>query len=136
MIQNIPEIKSRIKPYLISFAAASCCILYMVTVVPKLAGYVAVYEDGKDMYAEMEQTLDTIPKDASVCASSVLIPHISDRKILYDANHHKNKPDVDFVVLDNRYNVESTVSAYEENGYEICFESDYITILKSPEAVY
>ena len=135
-IQNIPEIKSRIKPYLISFAAASCCILYMVTVVPKLAGYVAVYEDGKDMYAEMEQTLDTIPKDASVCASSVLIPHISDRKILYDANHHKNKPDVDFVVLDNRYNVESTVKAYESHGYEICFESEYILILKSPEAVY
>ena len=80
----------------------------------------------------MEEILDTVPEDASVACSTFLLAHIADRDEIYELAYHKNKPDVDFVVLDSRYSSSNEyMLAYLEQGYTIySHEPSLITILQ------
>lgn len=136
MIINIPDIKRPVRTHIIAFALAACSVLYLATAAGKLIEYSALYSTQKDVYAEMEAALDTIPKEASANTSSTLSAHIWDRDVLYDITHHGNKDDVDFVAIDKRYDYEKSFNAYVSFGYETWFENDYILVMKHPDANY
>ena len=87
---------------------------------------------------ELDRILETVPEDASVTASTFLLPHICDRDVLYEAAYH-NAGDTDYAVLDMRpgYAEESEIIMrrfIDDYGYEIYAEyPDYVTILISPD---
>jgi hypothetical protein len=104
-------------------------------VVPTYNYYVSRYEEGRETYEQMEQILDTIPDDASVCVSTFLLPHVADREVVYELTYHENADDVDYVVFDMRYALSAqdkqSKKAYLDNGYEIVSEhKNMILILK------
>lgn len=124
-IQNIPELKMPTRQNMVAFAAAACCCMYLVSVVPKLNSYTKKWEDGKDMYQEMDRVLDTIPKDASLCVSSMLLAHVADRDVVYELRYHGNEGDVDYVIFDKRYKVdEEMLNAYLGQGYVQVMEEE------------
>ena len=134
-IINMPELKAPARRNLISIGAAACACLYLITVVPKVNSYTKNYEDGKEKYVKMEEALDSIPKDASVVCSSFLLAHLADRDEVYELNYHANEGDVDFVVFDGRYSIDSDqYNAYLDQGYELWEDEDnFVVILKKAE---
>ena len=132
-LKNLPELTLPTRRNLLAFAMAACFCLYLTTVVPKLTSYTERWEKNRETYEQMEAILDSVPEDASVSCSSFLLAHMADRDVIYEVAYHKNKPDVDFVVLDVRSNAQtSTRNAYIREGYEVWARYDEILILVSP----
>lgn len=140
MIQNIPELKAPTRRGLLAFGAAACCCLYIITAVPKLTYYQERWENGKDTFRYMDEILDEIPEDASLCVSTMLLAHVHDRDVLYDVTYNTKTvngqrmpvhDDVDYVVFDQRYNNTDNINMYLACGYEKdpAFEQYQKTIL-------
>lgn len=83
---------------------------------------------------QMEEILDTLPEDASLSVSTFLLAHVADRDEIYEVRYHENAPDVDYVVLDVRFDAcEATRRAYDRHGYTLFAEYDgLIVILQRP----
>ncbi len=144
-LMNAPDLRPATRRNLVSFGAAACCCLYLITVVPKLDSYIARWDKGKETYQQMDAILDTLPEDASLCVSSMLLAHVADRDVIYQIDYHKDdqgniKPDTDYVVFDGRggyYNDKAKEyrDAYLAHGYTVYEEHEgLIVILKSPDA--
>lgn len=138
-IQNIPDMKAPTKRTLLSIAAASCLCLYLFSVFPTMTMYMHSWRDNREQYARMEEILDTIPENASVNASTFLVPYLADRDVIYEIDYHGNETDIEYVVVDLRFGSEkSTISYYNSQGYETyAFEEDLLLILKfNPDYVF
>lgn len=117
-IINLPEMKAPNRQTLVTIGAVACCCFYLVTVMPKYTSYTDRWQSGKATYRKMEQILDTVPEDASVCCSSFLLAHLADRDEVYELRYHGNEPDVDYVVVDQRNSGDQKyVNAYLNKGY-------------------
>lgn len=134
MIKNLPDLSLPSRKTLLSIAAAACCCIYVFSVIPKLNTYTLRWQTGKRTYQYMENILDTVPDDASINVSTFLLAHVADRKTVYEVGYHKNKPDVDYVILDLRYSsYQSALEAYLDHGYTVFAEyPELILILESP----
>ena len=68
----------------------------------------------------MEEILDTIPKDASVCCSTFLLSHLADRDEIYELYYHDNEPDTAYVIFDIRTGIDTAqLNEYLQKGYKI-----------------
>ena len=136
MLKNLPEIDSHnVRRTLLSIAAAACLCSYIVVVLPSVYPRIQTWNKNKEYYREMEAFLeDTIPEDASVAASTYLLPHIADRDEIFEVHYHKNKPDIEYVVLDLRYaSYEKFYYQYLAHGYTVVAElENRIVVLKQP----
>lgn len=133
-VKNLPELSAPTRRNLLGIAAAACCCIYVFTVIPKLNTYIGYWQRSSDTYVRMEEILDTVPEDASVSASAFLIAHMADREEIYEVRYHKNATDVDYVVLDVRFeDCEKERAAYARAGYTVYAEHEgLIVILQSP----
>ena len=137
-ILNVQDMRLPTRRTMLSIAVAACCCLYLTMVVSRFSTYQNRWEDNKEQYARMEAVLDTIPEDASVCASTFLVAHISDRQHIYETSYHGYKTDVEFVALDTRYeSAEKEEMLWRSKGYVTYAEEEgLVLILKfSPEAL-
>ena len=136
MLKNLPEISStEVRRTLLSVAAAACLCTYLVTVQPLVQGPITTWRNKKGEFEKMEAFLEeTVPDDASVAASTYLLPHLADRDEIYEVHYHKNKPDIEYVVLDARYTShEKFYEEYLEHGYTVVAElENCILVLKQP----
>ncbi len=136
MLKNLPEIDSHnVRRTLLSIAAAACLCSYIVVVLPSVYPRIQTWNENKEDYKEMETFLEeNVPENASVAASTYLLPHIADRDEIFEVHYHKNKPDVEYVVLDLRYSsYEKFYHQYIAHGYTVVAELDgRIVVLKQP----
>ncbi len=119
MVQNIGELQMPTRRVLMSMAAVACCGLYLFSVTPKLTYYTQRWKDDRETYVKMEEILEALPEDASLNVSTFLLAHVADHDVVYEVAYHKNRADVDFVVLDKRYAHEEVYLAYLEQGYTV-----------------
>ncbi|MBR5453705.1 MAG: DUF2079 domain-containing protein [Clostridia bacterium] len=120
VITNLPDLKPVLRRNVISIAAVACCCLYMTSVLPTLKENRDDYKANLDKYTQMEEILDTIPKDASVCCSTFLLSHLADRDEVYELYYHGNVGDVDYVIFDARSAIDNEqLTAYVDQGYEV-----------------
>lgn len=133
-IMNLPDMKAPQRKTLISIGAAACCCLYIVSVLPNLKNYREKWDKNKETYQQMEEILDTIPDDASVACSSMLLAHIADRDEIYELKYHGNEGNVDLIIYDLRYKVdEEQYKSFIEQGYTVKEKHDgMILILHKP----
>ncbi len=131
VLKSLPELTVPTRRNLLGLAAAACCCMYLMMVVVPTQGYINRWEYGKADYQQMEAVLDTVPKDASVSCSTFLLAHLADRDEIYEVRYHGTEPDVDYVVLDARYDDYKKVKlAYLVQGYTVTTElPDLIVIL-------
>jgi uncharacterized membrane protein len=136
MLKNLPEIEStEVRRTLLSIATAACLCSYLVVALPLVTPRLKDWVDDKEYYLEMEAFLEeNIPKDASVAASTYLLPHLADRDEIFEVHYHKNKPDIEYVVLDARYaSYENFYWKYRAQGYTVVAEMENcIIVLKQP----
>lgn len=119
-IQNIPDLNPPTRQNMVGFAAAACCCVYLISVIPTFNTYRTKWEDGKEKFQKMDEILDTIPEDASLCVSTMLLAHVADRDEVYEINYHGNVGDVDYVIFDARYSIDDKkLNAYLDQGYTV-----------------
>jgi len=129
-VMNVSEMKYPSKKTLLTIGCVACVCFYLTTTAPKLDHYIGDYNANKIQYKRMEQILDEIPKDASVCASTMLLPHLADRDEIYQIEYHECEPDTDYVIFDTRYSIDSQIfDQYMANGYTLSAEYENITVL-------
>lgn len=137
-LQNVCELQAPSKRVLCSIAAIACCGLYLFSVIPTFASYAERWKDGKETYSQMEEILDTLPEDASLCVSTMLLAHVADHDEVYEIAYHKDengnyKDDIDYVVIDARYSHQDVLRAYRKMGYEVIrqYEGMLVILQKS-----
>ena len=132
-LQNFTEQTAVQQRNQLLFGAVAACLLYTMIIVPKIELYIGRYASEIDRYMQMEETLDKIPDDASVIASTMLLPHLAQRDTIYEDFYHK-EPDTDYVALDMRDSQADFSSSYcdmcLEKGYRIFVSTDDILILQ------
>lgn len=138
-VLNVQDMQLPTRRTMFSIAIAASCCLYLTMVLTQFSIQVR-WQDNQEKYAHMESILDTIDPDASVCASTFLVAHLSDREHIYDMNDHQYKADVDYVVLDTRYQKDEAERAerlWRSKGYVTYAEAKgLVLVLKfSPEAL-
>ena len=137
MLKNLPEIESAdVRRTLLCVAAAGCLCSYLMAAFPLVETRIKNWEKNGEYFEEMEAYLqEAVPDDVSVAASTFLLPHIADRDEIYEVYYHKNKADVEYVVLDARYKTDfdKFYKAYTDQGYtEVDRLDNRIVILKQP----
>ncbi len=133
-VMNLPDMRAPQRKTLISIGATACLCLYMVSVLPNLKKYDEKWNENKETYQKMEEILDTIPDDASVACSSMLLAHIADRDEIYELKYHGNEGNVDLIIYDLRYKIdEDQYKSFIEQGYTVKEKHDgMILILHKP----
>ena len=112
--------------------AAACVVSFFLLVYPMVPENLAHVKNWSDKHQTITETLDRIPRDASVAATTFLIPHLSDCSELYETYYHTAsgipKTDCDYCVFDLRYTPETKQTRQVEyllsHGYRECFRSD------------
>ncbi len=110
---NLSEMKER-KGGFLTFSAAVVSIVMMLSLMyPRLTGYALTYRVGKANYDRITEVIEEIPDDASVTASTFLVPRLSQRKVIYEQYYHKTV-DTDYLVLDLRGSNSTKIAEIEQ----------------------
>lgn len=117
-IQNFSELSAELKKRFAVLAVLFATCMYIALVPTNGRYYRQIYKTNSKDYANMEAVLADIPKDASLNVSTMLLAHVANRDVIYEVYYHENKPDIDYVVLDMRYDNDEYIEAYIEQGYE------------------
>jgi len=127
-ILNLTEINNY---FILAFSFIASLTIYYAYLIPDFKNNINNWNAYKNEYSELEKTLNKIPENKSVSASTFLVPHLSNRKYIYEIFYHENKLDIDYVIFDMRYedNYE-TIEYYLNNNYKLEKSSNLITILK------
>jgi len=130
-IQNLSELKTNYY-LLLGIGIFSTLIIYQAYLVPNLTNVAKEWKVNKEKYIELDRILKEIPENSSVSASALLVPHLTNRKYIYEIYYHENKLDIDYVIIDMRYddNNQETIDHYLNNGYVLFLEKELVTILK------
>ncbi|MBR2888713.1 MAG: DUF2079 domain-containing protein [Oscillospiraceae bacterium] len=116
-------------------AVAIAAVFFTQTVVPKITYYTETALRYSAYYQSVRDTLDTVPKDASVSATTFYTTYLSQREVLYDVRYAQKDHvlSTEYVVLNvngaseyKRYATGGQNNGYENltrlleaNGYEI-----------------
>ena len=115
------------------WAACSCVVSILLFCASdvKHIRYFNRYLKDPASYAQMSELLETIPEEASVSASTFLVPHLAGHRELYPIS---TQSETEYIVVDNRYTQQAQedlkvldqLGGYQQVG---CFEN-VLTIYK------
>ena len=98
--------------------------------------YIAYAEKTADTVAAIEEVVKKVPEDASLSAATFILPHLTDREILYQVNGrlYETEGRTEYVILDLRYEeFASLYPIYDEAGYEtVYFNPGAAVLLRCP----
>lgn len=131
-ILNVRDMKEEKRGFASVIASGLAVMMFFTLIIPNLSDISEKYTENKAMYEEMDDVLEKIPEEKSVTASTLLLPHLTNRKEIYAANYHK-KADTDYLILDTRNGITSDmqnlIEIFKNEGYqEQDSGSEYILI--------
>lgn len=133
-----------------ALACIACVCLSSQLVLGQLGSQLSYRRAAQADLQQIEEELLLIPEDASVSATTFLVPHLADRAELYETTYHYEwdeygnrvvKTDVDYVVIDLRFyagddSYRAVESAYLLEGYvRVHPDTRGILILAHPSLV-
>ncbi len=136
LVINVADMKIEGKKLAVSFCAVASALLFTVSCMPTYKQYTETWDVNHKQFEAMDEILEQIDRDASVTASTMLLPHLADRSEIYEVHYHKigtsDSVYTDYVVIDMRYS--NGLSFYDEymalDVYTVYKEyDDLITIL-------
>ena len=128
VISNLNGIKPRLQNILIIFCAVATVLLFSFTTLNKVL-YINQYITDKKRITSMNACVDIIPENATVSASSFIVPHLYKHKILYEL---PTKNETEYIVFDLGVKTEgSFLSDYLNDDYqEIYFDQGIVALFK------
>lgn len=143
---NCEELKSERK-HIAAVSAAAASVIAAFCIVSKNASYYQIYTSCRDYYTSIEECLDSVPDDASVIANTWYLPHIADRKEVYNFNTDDfiidesetavalREPErYDFYVMSTSdSNTVTAIPLLEDAGFTLYSKTDGAVIYVSPD---
>lgn len=131
-VVNATEMEKKKRDFLSVTAAGLAAMMFFMLIVPGFTSKTKDYFTAKEKFESMEEVIDAIPQDASVAASTFLIPHLADRTHVYEV-YYTQHTEFDYVVLDMRdsYREDSLARAeqFEALGYKLTdIGSEYVFV--------
>ena len=126
-IINLSDLKNtRLKSYMLVVMVVIGSAFMVKTVLPEAVQYSKQAVVNREYFESVRQTLDAIPEDATVAATSNYASYLSQRKVLYDIHYSpwEYVLTMDYVVLDPE-------AGYEYIQYAIPGKEDGFTTLVS-----
>lgn len=137
---NLPEFSAAGAKTALCTAMAICSMLFFATTVSKTVGLMRDYEMHKEKYAAMEAAVHEIPAEAAVSCSTCLLPHLSQRKVIFEDEYHipQASERLDFVLIDLRFGHEAEIEKYISLGYGIdrtvAPDGENLMLIMTPES--
>ena len=131
-VVNATEMEKKKRDFLSVTAAGLAAMMFFMLIVPGFTSKTKDYFTAKEKFESMEEVIDAIPQDASVAASTFLIPHLADRTHIYEV-YYTQHTEFDYIVLDMRdsYREDSLARAeqFEDLGYKLTdIGSEYVFV--------
>lgn len=131
-VVNATDMEKKKRDFLSVTAAGLAAMMFFMLIVPGFTSKTKDYFTAKEKFESMEEVIDAIPQDASVAASTFLIPHLADRTHIYEV-YYTQHTEFDYVVLDMRdsYREDSLARAeqFEALGYKLTdIGSEYVFV--------
>ncbi len=120
-VMNLAELKPSTQRVM-SVAAVACSLfMFMGLFYPEFISYVGQYSANIEDVEIIDEVLEGIPEDSSVCASTYFIPKLSEREELYEIYYHTPRDGevLDYIILDTRFDYSTYLEKYEALGYEV-----------------
>ena len=129
-ILNLSDMRPCLRRAAAGVALAACCCFYIAAVYAPLRTNIRLYRENREQYIRMEEILQTIPKDASVCCSTFLLPHLADRDEVYEIHYHEGEGNVDYVIFDARYPIDQkALHVFGREGYVVLEEHEKLLLI-------
>ena len=117
-------------------AATLSAVIFVLLTMPTAVSLMRNYRDNYEKYERMDAILEQIPTDVSVTASTFLVPHLSEREVLYEDFYHSGT-DTDLLIIDLRGGhtefVKGLEDKYTNAGYTCRFsEEGLLSIWEAP----
>ena len=129
-VMNLSELRKTFRRNLMGFAIAACFCFYIAYIPSNLTYYQKAWKENKEIYLQMDEILSTIPQDASVACPGYILPHVANRREVYELYYHGNEGDVDYVILDARSSVdEKQIEEFLKQNYYISEEYEGLLII-------
>lgn len=129
-IGNLGDLHASLRKNALCVALCACLCFYTVGVLPSLGTQVDGWKTNRQTFLQMEEILDTIPADASVCCSTFLLSHLAERAEVYELFYHGNAADVDYVIFDIRHEKDQKqIYAYRRQGYTVMAEYENLLLI-------
>lgn len=129
-VLNISDLKSGFKRSFIAFITVSSLLMFNSTVLDKWY-YTGKYKDTLYEIKMLDKSLSKIPKNASLQASTYLLPHVADRFKIYEiGSRHKTE----YIAIDLRFEEDENYSdfvleLYKNDGYVEYMHEEYVIII-------
>lgn len=132
-ISNYSELGEKARRFMCSVAICSAVIIMPLASLSRTY-YIENYSNTKEQIEVLDKVMESIPKEASVGATTFFIAHLADREELYEYPYKFGKsPLPEYLILDLRYYkvTEEDEIYFEENGYEeVAGQASLYQILK------
>ena len=135
-ILNFRDLSGKARRYLPVLALSACFVFYSYLILPEMGARIKSWQADGERFTVLSETLDAIPDDASVNASTFLVTHLAERDEVHELAYHK-EADTDLVVLDIRWGYGTTENrALADSlaaGYDTVIETKQVVILAHPD---
>lgn len=128
MMLNLKDLSVDIRGVLLPLGTISAIVLYFAISYPTIDYYNNAYKNNKSTWDEMNEILELIPEDASVSASTFILPHLANHSELYETYYQISGESskfvyVDYVVIETLYSDSaSDINYYINKGYTVLEE--------------
>ncbi len=125
---NYAGLSERVRRFMAYFAICMALIAAPACAMSKNF-YFDVYKKEKANIELLNAAMASVPKDASVTASTFFLPHLSDRDVIYE--YGTIDTETDYVVLDMRWKeiTDDIIEEYKEKGYVIADEKKSLYVI-------
>ena len=133
-ILNLSDMNTSTRRATVSVALAACCCFYIVSVYSPIQKNIRNWKENREQYLRIEEILETIPKNASVCCSTYLLPHLADRNEVYEIFYHEGEGNADYVIFDARFPLDyKALYIFERQGYVVKEEYENLLLILAKE---
>ena len=136
-VVNLADIKKNwLRTFSVVVAIVVSAVFFTKVVVPKAIKYPVQAIRDYDYYQNIRDTLDTIPDDASVAATTFYTLHLSQREVLYDVRYctKEHLLETEYVVL--RLSANNDYKKYDTNGKNNGFDNIVKLLEKNGYSIY
>lgn len=128
IIMNLSDMKLNKQKTATCIAVMCAGIMLTGTITPKMIHYVERYQENKATYKQIDEALEMIPDEASVCASGYFVPHLSKNLKLFDQNHLEEDMYTEYLAVDKRY-------SHEEEKFDNILASGQYELIRDVEGI-
>ncbi len=105
-VMNVSDMERPKRNFALTFSALAAAVIFTVYCVPGFELYSKAWVEKREEYETLDSILEEVDPDASLTVSTMLLPHVADRDVIYEVHYHditsENADFTDYVVIDMR----------------------------------